>query len=67
MYFIYDIKIDYKTNEMIQNKENMMWQKKLEIFSSFIQFYNYPNNGVVTKTHNSLLIYDNAIKKYLKI
>ena len=58
LYLLYDIKIDYKTNEMIQNKENDVTEK-IGNFPSFFQFYNYPNNGLVIITNNSLIIYDN--------
>lgn len=58
LYFIYNIKIDYKTNEMIQNKENDITEK-IGNLPSFFQFYNYPNNGLVFITNNSLIIYDN--------
>ena len=58
-YFLHNIKIDFKTNEIIKNEENDITDKAGK-YSSFFNFYNYPINGLVlVKDNVEVIIYDN--------
>ena len=58
-YFLHNIKIDFKTNEMIKNEETDITDKT-GIYTSFFDFYNYPLNGLVLlKDNGEVIIYDN--------
>ena len=58
-YFMNNIKIDFKYNEMIKNEETDITDKT-GIYTSFFEFYNYPNNGfVLIIDKRKLIIYEN--------
>ena len=58
-YFLNNIKIDFKTNEMIYKNEKDITEQA-GIYNSFFDMYNYPNNGLVVNIDKSkLIIYDN--------
>jgi hypothetical protein len=58
-YFLHNIKIDFKTNEMIKNVEKDITDKT-GIYTSFFDFYNFPLNGLVfLKDNGKVIIYDN--------
>ena len=58
-YFLHNIKIDFKTNEMVKNEEKDITDKT-GIYTSFFDFYNYPSNGLVLVIDNGeVIIYDN--------
>ena len=57
--FLNNIKIDFKTNEIIQKEETDMTDQ-VGIYSSSFQFFNYPNNGLIIIIDNEqLFIYNN--------
>lgn len=56
-YYMYNIKIDFKTNDLIKCEENDI-SDQVGSYSSFYKFYNYINNGLVVNTDNELIIYD---------
>ena len=58
-YFLNNIKIDFKTNEMTYKNEKDITEQA-GIYNSFFDMYNYPNNGLVVNIDKSkLIIYDN--------
>ena len=58
-YFLNNIKIDFKTNEMTYKDEKDITEQA-GIYNSFFDMYNYPNNGLVVNIDKSkLIIYDN--------
>ena len=56
-YFMSNIKIDFKTNDLIKNKETDITDK-VGSYSSFYKIYNYVNNGIVVNTDSELIIYE---------
>ena len=52
-----NIKIDFKTNDLIKNKETDITDK-VGSYTSFFKFYNYLNNGLVVNTDSELIIYE---------
>ena len=56
-YFMSNIKIDFKTNDLIQNEETDITDK-VGCYSSFYKFHNYINNGLVVNTDSELIIYE---------
>ena len=58
-YFLNNIKLDFKYNEMIINEEDNITDQT-GTYSSIFELYNYPNNGlVIIKDKKKLIIYDN--------
>ena len=57
-YYINRIKINFETNELIENKEIDIPGKD-GIHCSFFDFYNYPNNGILFIIDKYLLIFNN--------
>ena len=58
-YFINNILIDFKTNEMISNEEKDITEKA-GIYNSCFDMYNYLNNGMIVNIDKSkLIIYGN--------
>ena len=56
-YFMSNLKIDFKTNDLINNEENDITDK-VGSYSSFYKFHNYINNGLVVNTDSDLIIYE---------
>lgn len=56
-YFMSNIKIDFKTNDLIKNEETDITDK-VGNYSSFYKFHNYINNGLIVNTDSELIIYE---------
>ena len=56
-YFMFNLKIDFKNNDLIEKEETDITDK-VGSYSSFYKFHNYINNGLVVNTDSDLIIYE---------